>query len=116
MDTRFYELIRRHETYRQEVIKLEQEFEDLKNNPQGYFQKRELPFTPTTLDRLEITNQHLKDFYYYEIHLLESDITQIQNLSRAIAEVCVVKNLPGGDPCWMTWLIGTYIDIPLVDD
>ena len=34
---------------------------------------------------------------------------ELRNLYWVVAELCVVKNLPAGDPCWMAKMICEYI-------
>ena len=70
----------------------------------------------TDKNRLDIQEMLEFDLNYVKerIEKVDIEIKKIQKLSRAIAEMCVVKNLPSGDPCWIARLIGTYIEIPSV--
>jgi hypothetical protein len=52
--------------------------------------------SPNDLYRLRFTEQ-------------KKALSQFECKAEVVAELCVVKNLPSGDPCWMSEYIMRYI-------
>ena len=50
------------------------------------------------------------EYDYHEQSVSRAD-TQLLDLAcfRALAELCVLKGLPGGEPCWIAKKIGTLV-------
>lgn len=53
-------------------------------------------------------------FYEGEIASLEKTILLLEQYDM-VARLCIVKNLPAGDPCWMAKMICSFI-MPLDED
>ena len=115
MDIRLYQLLEDLQILEEKKYINEQAWEDFGKNEDAYLEK--MGIIPTTYNCYSFGDENRKDnhFILTDIYGVEYDIKQIRKLSRAIAEICVAKKLPSGDPCWMAWLIGSYIEIPPVD-
>lgn len=114
MDTRLRELLHEHAECRKDLVEIQKDRLEFNNNKWAYLIKLRLRLT--VQNRVCVDEMFEMDEIYYMDRILdiEYDIKQIRKLSRAIAEMCVVKNLPSGDPCWVARLIGSYIEIPAV--
>jgi hypothetical protein len=114
MDTRLRELLDEHAECRKNLVETEQDMVEFDSNNWLYLTKLKIRLIEA--NRFAVEEVLETDITYYKERILEIeyDIKQIRKLSRAIAEMCVVKNLPSGDPCWVARLIGTYIEIPAV--
>jgi hypothetical protein len=57
------------------------------------------------------TNDYKKNIRWFkdEIEYNKTRINQILETILVIGQICLVKNLPAGDPCWMSRMISSYL-------
>jgi len=60
------------------------------------------------------SNSNDVSYYEQEIAGFEDTILRFERY-RVIAELCIRKKLPAGDPCWMGELICSFI-VPLIEE
>ena len=111
MDTKLRELLDEDEDCRQELIDVMQDSVEFENDEAAYLEK--IGLSATEKNRYNVDEMISDDLVYLTTRIkeIQLEVTQIKKLSRVIAELCVVKNLPAGDPCWIAQFIGTYIEI-----
>ena len=79
----------------------------LKNSSFGYMKNR-----PMSKEVQELSIKYAETQVSFWKERLNNHSIKLRNnldISRVISEICVVKNLPAGDPCWMSRMISSYL-------